>query len=1751
MNKAHQANQLYPFAISLIESVRTYERTLEKLEQRQSIVLLVAGLRKEVQNLIMEGMALVWESYKLDPYVQRLAEIVVSFQEKVDDLLAVDEEIDVDVRSLETCLYNAQKFEEILGKIQRAVDDLSLHQYSNLHAWVGKLDEEVEKKLSIRLQAGIEAWTKALEGRPEESDDTMDTDSPTQPAHKVGGDPQIKRMIHEIRITNQIMYLYPSIEDCRFTLLQQFFSWQAIVTCQNRIQSTRYQVGLDRPSIQTYKDLLTKLPGGMSVLEMSYRGIENTISSVSKYVDEWLRYQALWDLQSDTLVSKFKDNIPNWMQLLTDIKKSRATFDTSDSRKEFGPVLIDYGKVQSKVSLKYDSWHKDALGKFGSMLGNEMSQFHTQIAKARNDLEQQTIEAASTSEAVNFITDVQALKRKMKAWEKQVGTFKDGQRILERQRFQFPSSWLHVDNVDGEWSAFNEIIKRKNVAISSQVASLQMKIVAEDKQIEIRSTDYITEWDKNKPTEGNMRPGDALQKIAIFESKYVRLKEERDNVSKAKEALELEDSSVSNVTNDKLSIGWEELQDLKGVWSELSKIWEQIEELKDLPWLSVQPRKTRQQLDALLSQLKDLPARLRQYAGYEYVRKLLQMYAKVNKLIVELKTDALKERHWKLICKELRVNWVVSDLTLGQVWDVDLLKNETIIRDVLSVAQGEMALEEFLKQVRETWQYYELDLINYQHKCKLIRGWDDLFNKLKENMNQVAAMKLSPYYRVFEEEANTWEEKLNRISNLFDIWIDVQRRWVYLEGIFSGNADIANLLPVETSRFNSISTEFLTLMKKVAKTQMVIDVLNIQGIQRSLERLADLLSKVQKALGEYLERERASFPRFYFVGDEDLLEIIGNSKNLPRLQKHFKKMFAGVSSILLSEDSTLVTGIASKEGEIIEFDEPVSTLLHSRINEWLGEVEKKMRVTLATKLTKAVKDAHDMHQKPDLVESEFLQWCDNYPAQIVVLAAQVMWTEAVDAALTEGGKVSSLESELKKIDKMLDMLSSLVLLDQPTLRRKKLEHLIYEYVHRRSITRTLIARGVDTNKSFDWLSQMRFYFNDKEKDPLKQLSIQIADAQFLYGFEYLGVQDRLVITPLTDRCFLTMTQALAASLGGSPFGPAGTGKTETVKALGNQLGRFVLVFNCDETFDFQAMGRIFVGLCQVGAWGCFDEFNRLEERMLSAVSQQIQTIQECLRTKTSDQSGPLAIEIIGKQVKVNPDMAIFITMNPNYAGRSNLPDNLKKLFRSLAMTRPDATLIAEVMLFSQGFNTAEKLSRKIVPLFRLCAEQLSPQSHYDFGLRALKSVLVSAGNVKRIRLLKQDEQDQSSEQEIMVQSVSETMVPKLVAEDIPLLSSLMSDVFPGIQYSHADMDRLKVIITEVCKEKHLISGQEEDDLGYQWVEKVLQLYQITNLHHGLMMVGPSGSGKSAAWNVLLDALERFDNVEGKAHVINPKALSKKDLYGSLDPNTREWKDGLFTHILRKIIDNVRGESNKRQWIIFDGDVDPEWVENLNSVLDESKLLTLPNGERLSLPSNVRIMFEVHDLKYATLATVSRCGMVWFSEDILTTEMVLSNYLLKLQNISLDENDDDSFMMNQSTTDTSKPSPSLQVQRMVSSLLSEYFTGDGLIYRCLDYAANLDHIMDFTRLRALNSLFSMLNQAVRTILNFNHTHMDFPMPSEQVESYILKWLVYAVLWSFTGDSKTKERHQMGDFIKSITTITLPDAVNAPILDYQVN
>lgn len=1766
-NISKEAKRVYPYAVGLMESVRTFAQTGRAIADMSEVSILLSGYQNDVQTLILKGIPLKWESFvhSYDLHVKQLSHLsngtidrsvpsgrgeskhvqfvrefgaaVSVLQSKTSTLSSVYEIIQNASDELKTCPYDMTTFRHQLELIQTAVDQLNLENFVNLSYWVDETNHKIEEILLERLKQAVQLWIEVFQDA--RSDGVNEDSSPKRISgvpgdHNQQYDPHLTRLVLEISMRNQVIYLDPPLEYARASWFSQLHDWLGIVCNLPKVKSSRYEMNIDLSGSADTEARFTALPGSCTGhLSQVYTAVEYKLQNVGTYVDKWLQFQSLWDPQSEQVYDVLGEDLSKWLQLLQEIRKTRATFDTSEVSRSFGNLTVDYEQVQTKVNAKYDQWQHEILIKFAGRLGNRIREVYTDVEKARRDLEGQSLEASSTAQAVTFITIVQQCKRKVKVWGPEVDLFRQGQTTLSRQRYQFAADWLFVEQIDHEWTALNEILGRKSKIVQDQTDALRAKISAEDKVVSTKISEVIAQWNEEKPVSGTIAPGEASSTLSSFQTRLTKLRSESEMVSKAKEALDLP-ASPDTV----LPAILEEVHDFMSVWAALSTIWKSLNDLRDMLWTTVQPRKLRQSIDGLIKMTKEMPSRMRQYAAFEHIQNVLRQLLKVNPLLSDMKSEAVRERHWTKILKVLKPGKRYSQvsMTLGDVWDLQLATSETVIRDIITQAQGEMALEEFLRQVRETWSNYSLDLVNYQNKCRLIRGWDDLFAKCSENLNSLQAMRHSPYYKEFEEEASSWEDKLNRVHVLFDVWIDVQRQWVYLEGVFTGNADIKHMLPIESSRFQNINSEFFAVMKKVYKSPFILDVLNIPNAQKSLERLAELLNKIQKALGEYLERERVSFPRFYFVGDEDLLEIIGNSNDTLRIAKHFKKMFAGLSGLIMDEES-IITGFTSKEGEEVRLKEVVSLIKTPKINDWLADLEIKMKLTLAGLLAEAVQEYVSIFRAEDIDETAFRSYLEVHPAQIVVLATQVVWTSSVDAALEGGG--GTLQSLHDQEVKILDMLASTVLGDLNPILRKKCEHLITECVHQRDVIGKLIKLNASTPAHYMWLLQMRYIYR-AEGDFLQRLHIKMANARLDYGFEYLGVAERLVRTPLTDRCFLTLTQALCQRLGGSPYGPAGTGKTESVKALGVQLGRFTLVFCCDDTFDFQAMGRIFLGICQVGAWGCFDEFNRLEERILSAVSQQVQNIQLGLKKGADDENAHT--ELAGRQLRVNGNTGIFITMNPGYAGRSNLPDNLKKLFRSVAMSKPDKELIAEVMLYSQGFKQAKQLSKQTVPFFDQCSARLTKQAHYDFGLRALKSVLVSSGGLKRNRLTSAGGDlgaEEEIEPQIIVQSVRETIAPKLIREDVETMKHIEAEAFPSVRYVPASLDTLQDAIRKIAGERHLVINET-------WMTKILQLHQIQSIHHGVMMVGDSGAGKSAAWKVLLHALQQIEGVEGVCHIIDPKVMSKEALYGNLDSTTREWSDGLFTSILRKIVDNLRGEDSKRHWIVFDGDVDPEWVENLNSVLDDNKLLTLPNGERLNLPPNVRIMFEVETLKYATLATVSRCGMVWFSNDTVTSDMMVANYLESLRSIAFEDLDEDTVATGQTSA------KALAVQVQVADLLQHYFHNDAFLRKALDVAKKHNHIMQFTITRALNTLFSLLNKACRSMIEYNIQHVDFPLDLEQIELFVTKKMLLALVWSFTGDCPLNERKAFGENIASQTTINTPLlSETSSLIDYDVS
>jgi len=350
-----------------------------------------------------------------------------------------------------------------------------------------------------------------------------------------------------------------------------------------------------------------------------------------------------------------------------------------------------------------------------------------------------------------------------------------------------------------------------------------------------------------------------------------------------------------------------------------------------------------------------------------------------------------------------------------------------------------------------------------------------------------------------------------------------------------------------------------------------------------------------------------------------------------------------------------------------------------------------------------------------------------------------------------------------------------------------------------------------------------------------------------------------------------------------------------------------------------------------------------------------------------------SFEFLGEPgVRLNPVCGYFITMNPGYAGRQELPENLKALFRGVAMMVPDREIIMKVKLCSVGYQDFEYLAKKFFICYDLCEQQLSKQKHYDFGLRNILSVLRTAGQTKRDNLGKEEE-------ELLYQTLRDMNLSKMVAQDVPLFESMLKDLFPKIKnpakQSFPDVEEaLQYVIDNGLKEGLLDTRIVSHPT---WVTNVLQLYATCLVRHGIMLTGPTGGGKTMIFDMLQRSLERTgDKTPHRLIRLNPKAVAATELYGHTDPRSGEWVRGVFAAIWERY---NSADLEYYTWIVEDGPVDAIWIEDLNTVLDDNRILTLSNGDRFPMTDNTKIMFENETLKNASPATVSRAGIIYVSD----------------------------------------------------------------------------------------------------------------------------------------------------------------------------
>jgi len=1352
------------------------------------------------------------------------------------------------------------------------------------------------------------------------------------------------------------------------------------------------------------------------------------------------------------------------------------------------------------------------------MAKREMDEMFEKMHDIKSKLQREIKDFSS----LKFIMDTQAEIRDVQSWvdakfEKIVQHYNTLDRFL-------PPGMITKEEMDAksvmqrEWDAL-VINADKTLAEVNRVQGNYKSGLEEDvRRFRVDVVRFREDFDANGPSVPGTQPVEAITRLKRYKRELEANTRKFEVLQGGEKLFGLPESEYPLLIKTQ-----KEMKLLVQLYDLYQEVINTIDEYKGISFTDVVANieKMNTTVEGFSSRCKKLPKVLREWKACKELTDEIENFIAVLPLLTQMSNPSMRPRHWDAISLKTGTKFEMEkfhELKLKKVLESNLLQHREDIEEICDGAEKQLSIEVKLQEIEAHWAKAEFNFGPWKERGfpEVILKGDtvtEIVEQLEEAQANLIQMLTQKHVTPFRDQANSWLRKLSDVNETLDSWVRVQLLWMSLEAVFLGG-DIARQMPLDTRVFVKNDKEWTSrLMAKAKDTRNVVETCQNEYIKNQIPAMFVDLEKCQKALDSYLEKKRSIFPRFYFVSNPALLKILSEGSDREKVQDCFQSVFDGIKLVQFQGNNITVimeqlAGYDNKQDlESVTLTRPVAA--KGNIEEWLTTLKNEMVSSLKELVRKCGQEFE--HSLP----SQLAEFVSKYIAQVSLLGIQFKWTSDVGEAMNNLKRdKQAMTLAMASQRQVFSAISELTISELPDkLTRTNVETLVTIQVHQRDVLmdlekrfREARARQAASPTDFEWVKQMRCYWVPEEDNCV----VRVADVSMDYSYEYLGVKERLCVTPLTDRCYISLTQALGMCMGGAPAGPAGTGKTETVKDLGRSMGKWVVVFNCSDQMRNAQTAKIYKGLAQSGSWGCFDEFNRIDLEVLSVVAQQVQAIFNALRTQQDFFKFP------GDETPVSLDKAVglFITMNPGYAGRQELPENLKAVFRSVSMMLPDREIIIKVKLASVGYQTYDKLCVKFNVLYRLCEEQLSKQRHYDFGLRNILSVLRTGGTNLRAdlkidpcpfeesQISKRDQWRSEKEDRLMMRTLRDMNLSKLVADDVDLFKALLRDLFPLQNLDLVPKAVFKNIEEAMAK---LIQQQKYIHHG-DWVEKIVQLYETSLVRHGLMMIGPAGAGKTVATEILMQAITEC----GRKHTVqrmNPKAITAEQMFGQSDKISGEWTHGVFSSLWHRYNDVKRTNT----WLICDGPVDAIWIENLNTVLDDNKLLTLANGDRMPMTDNVRIVFEAEDLRNASPATVSRAGIIYVSGSVLGYEPIFECWLNSL------------------TTPE------------ISAVMNEHWQKFFHDVNTLDWLSkNTKNMMSCTQVHLVTNMLSLLSSLLPT---------SFEADKGQ-EVFLQRIFLYSLTWALGGLLEGDDRLKFHHFIALQPGLDLPPTVGEETLyDYR--
>ena len=850
-------------------------------------------------------------------------------------------------------------------------------------------------------------------------------------------------------------------------------------------------------------------------LRLQFEKMEEMYQSFRNYCSVWTKHESWWCLDHHMIFAKLGEHKEQWIKELLEIRSEKQLFSSTRLESQLLGVKLDVGACQDKIFAKSRQIENLYVQQFALKTKEWLRDW---LLKS-NNLRERTENLFKCSKITSSITDMfdlQSLPASIGDTEEDLVLIRTCCSILMKYGDDIAPT---LDVAESEFESLGIIFRRKSEKKDNMLEEVRGALKTLKTETESRLASFVLDWKKGRPDATMESPEGAIEKLRKFRKRLDSIKGDIELLRNGKE-IAGEFYQVPDATNLDA-----DLTNVLEVWTLMSNIWYEFESLEQLNWKSTASETVESRITTLLSKTNNLPVYVQQYEVYSLYIDKLTVAQDLSKQCLVLKSDSIRPRHWYKITQILGLAIPLDEITLGYLWKAVSAKSLGHVHSIVQVAEGEMSIERYLESIDEFIATFPVKVVKFQ-KSMLVENCTEISSKTQEFLQGLAALRNSCHYSAFEKHVHEKELELQSLVEISSLLETAQTQWVYMNGVFSTNKGIKTMLPGETLRFTEVEKALLQTLAKVGRCVHLQDLRLIPQLAINVTKAIDIFSTIKHSLGSFLEYQRRLYSRFYFLGDDDLLAFLG-SKCCNGLSSSLKKMFTGIGDMILNGDGTMA-GVISKEGERLEFKTILQT--NCEPHDWLQAMESSIKTTIFGLVKDCVqKPVFDYLAIPgDLLVKE---WIQKMPSQVINLSLRILWS----LAMAEGMKTDNLNLIHSSISRYLTIMSQLHLTELDIINGKKRGNVIKELLYQRDFVSKLMESNKE-GKEFEWSRCLTVQLVENS------ITVMISGIEFDYSFEYLGVQDQLVRTPLTDRCFDTLALALDGGWGGSPFGPAGTGK---------------------------------------------------------------------------------------------------------------------------------------------------------------------------------------------------------------------------------------------------------------------------------------------------------------------------------------------------------------------------------------------------------------------------------------------------------------------------------------------------------------------------------------------------------------------------------------------------------------------------------